>query len=715
MRGVLTDRHGLLEPGQSSVPVQADIRPRTELSREKTVYKYLHAWANLHRPNTLYRLAFPHQDEPLPSPQAAGDTALTAFAQLCTLRLRVKRCLVTLVSSGSEYVLAEATRSMSLQYRTFDDKDDGLWLGCCSFPRADGINDLALDRWRKARRYRDLPKDADHYYAEGCADHWLISSDVSSDTEYNSRVIARRAAKLRFFASIPLRDADGCVIGALSILDDRPQYGVSAGDMLFLEEIADTITNHLDTAIVRAQQQRSERLIQALGSFNGQKSSIQEWWIEQDDQRLRNPGRYSDDKASSVHQKARLAHEFGEQSDSDTSITARRRIRREESEESEPLAHMPAPTSPTTGNNLNAATAREAQDIAAVDLDRRPDRKPASQSDFAHQELPQPVDQNGNPQHRDNQRRTHKSAPSGLNPALDVQHTYARASNLLCEAMHVEGVVFVDATAASAALSRGGSAASRNHDSMGDHSNEGPTNSVSEDNASDEACAAALCRIIGFATRSRSTLTSSSSSRQLALGDNELRSFIRRYPRGKVFNFADAGVYSSSGEDPASGFSENEGGQNPGPRRLRKTRTSRDAARLGKIMTGAKTIAFLPMWDDDAETFASACFTWSTTPLRFFTEAHDISYISIFGHSLMAELARLNAIASDQAKGKFISSISHELRSPLHGVLAGTELLQETDLTAFQQEMVLGVSLAGRTLLDTYAPRDHPCVRDIAD
>lgn len=39
--------------------------------------------------------------------------------------------------------------------------------------------------------------------------------------------------------------------------------------------------------------------------------------------------------------------------------------------------------------------------------------------------------------------------------------------------------------------------------------------------------------------------------------------------------------------------------------------------------------------------------------------------------------------------------------SPLHGILAGVELLQDSNLTPFQEEMSLSVALAGRTLLDT--------------
>ena len=52
----------------------------------------------------------------------------------------------------------------------------------------------------------------------------------------------------------------------------------------------------------------------------------------------------------------------------------------------------------------------------------------------------------------------------------------------------------------------------------------------------------------------------------------------------------------------------------------------------------------------------------------------------------------------------FVSSVTNRLfpiGSPLHGILAGVELLQDTQLTPFQEEMSLSVALAGRTLLNT--------------
>ncbi|KAK0337249.1 hypothetical protein LTR02_013275 [Friedmanniomyces endolithicus] len=475
--------------------------------------------------------------------------------------------------------------------------------------------------------------------------------------------------------------------------------------MLFLEDSADTITSHLDATILRSQQQRSERLIQALGLFNNQKSSLREWWIGQDNERLRKTGRYQDQKPNSQDRQTRMDHEFGVQAGSDTSVASQRRRQRDASTAPEPAQDVPTGPSLTTSANANAAEIRETQHVAVTDFDQRPLKTQEEQPpviDVA--KLVQSDERPGN----DELSRQVKSKSDDFDLARNLENTYARASNLICEAMRAEGVIFVDAKAASATLKGSHFSGSRPTSSSTGLSSgaqsDGLANSASDDNASDHPPTAKLCKIIGFSTRSHSTLASSqpSASRRLPLTDTELRAFIKRYPHGKVFNITDSGgVYSSSGEDVSTASSEDIDSQRSSTSNLRKTRVSRDAARLGKVMNGAKTIAFLPIWDEGSENYSSCVFVWSTTEQRFFDTTEDITYIAAFSHSLTAELNRLETTASDRAKGTFISSISHELRSPLHGVLAGAELLQETELTRFQKEMTFTITMAGRTLLDT--------------
>ena len=79
----------------------------------------------------------------------------------------------------------------------------------------------------------------------------------------------------------------------------------------------------------------------------------------------------------------------------------------------------------------------------------------------------------------------------------------------------------------------------------------------------------------------------------------------------------------------------------------------------------------------------------------------ELNYFRAFGNSVTAEVSRLASIAADRQKADFIGSISHEFRSPLHGILASAEFLMDTQTDAFQNSLVDTVLSCGRTLLDT--------------
>ena len=55
---------------------------------------------------------------------------------------------------------------------------------------------------------------------------------------------------------------------------------------------------------------------------------------------------------------------------------------------------------------------------------------------------------------------------------------------------------------------------------------------------------------------------------------------------------------------------------------------------------------------------------------------------------------------ADRAKALFISNISHELRSPLHGILASAEFLSDTSLDTLQRTFIDTIDSCARTLLE---------------
>lgn len=114
-----------------------------------------------------------------------------------------------------------------------------------------------------------------------------------------------------------------------------------------------------------------------------------------------------------------------------------------------------------------------------------------------------------------------------------------------------------------------------------------------------------------------------------------------------------------------------------------------------------RQLLFVPLWDAGSVRFFSGCFAWTTSSLQIFSAETELSFLVAFGNSVMAEVSRLATIAADQQKGDFIGSISHELRSPLHGILASAEFLGETKCDSFQMSLINTIDSCGRTLLDT--------------
>lgn len=121
--------------------------------------------------------------------------------------------------------------------------------------------------------------------------------------------------------------------------------------------------------------------------------------------------------------------------------------------------------------------------------------------------------------------------------------------------------------------------------------------------------------------------------------------------------------------------------------------------RLKDYFPDAESFLFLPLWDWNRSRWLAASLLWSVERGRFTPE--DLHYLRVLGKSIIAEIAHIDSVVNEKAKSDFVSSISHELRSPLHGVLANTELLQSTDLQPSQRDMVKMVQTCGSTLLDT--------------
>jgi hypothetical protein len=174
------------------------------------------------------------------------------------------------------------------------------------------------------------------------------------------------------------------------------------------------------------------------------------------------------------------------------------------------------------------------------------------------------------------------------------------------------------------------------------------------------------CKVIGSSTQVQAKEANVRAS-PLHIIERDLAKLIKSYPAGKVFNYTASGnPYSGSEDSAGSGGASSESAQGETSKPLRaNTRHNRHARLLRKVVGDARSIAFYPIWDTTNKKYRSCLFAWTLHANRFFDAREDMTYLSAFGHSLRAEISRIETISSDVAKGKFISSVSHELRTLL--------------------------------------------------
>ena len=94
---------------------------------------------------------------------------------------------------------------------------------------------------------------------------------------------------------------------------------------------------------------------------------------------------------------------------------------------------------------------------------------------------------------------------------------------------------------------------------------------------------------------------------------------------------------------------------------------------------------------------AMTCRDVATGAAAFHVSATDVTETHAYEQEL--KTARDNAVAAERARSEFVASMSHEMRTPMNGILGMVELLSNSPLNERQRKQVKVLRDSGRALL----------------
>ncbi|KIW47008.1 hypothetical protein, variant [Exophiala oligosperma] len=663
-----------------------------EGAREREMHRYYQPWLDTFMSTRDLHPVAQLPPEKTYRPRSSRDKALTAFAQLGCLRLRAKRGIVTLLDAKKQYIIAEATQSLSLLSDSQHATGDELWFGNSFIQRDSGVSGDAM-----------FP---DTYTAHGPNGYTysapaLVIGDMTKHEKYWTRGYAGNGVS--FYCGVPITTRQGYVIGVYTVSDDEPRDRLQADELRFMVDMAVIVAQHLETVKGDQARVRGERLIQGIGTFivgpasDGNKQPGPNFAPQQ-------PSAFtsSETKTGLDDVKEPVPDE------SDKPSKFKGMVIGDANEASEERKHQ-----------MGQAVQSEVQNHF-IDTPEAPKNSI-------------PAAHNGEQKVDKNSRQRRPSGPprakSGTGKTMtDAQDAFDRAASILRDCIKADGVVFLDASSAN--LSSG----SAMNDSepgvhtmqhtrnkgrrlielkegiepqipfgpepngvIGLHDDSDSNSSTTARSASDSSTTTPkkdFCDVLGVSV--------SKPTKALNITLQRISRFVRHHPTGKCFVFDSHGRPASSDDSSGSGLPSDENSlqpvNTPSSTAVRQVSTTRA---LAKVLPDARNIVFLPLWDYAKDRWHAAVVLWSNDPHTLTNIQDDMAYLVAFNNAVINEINRINLALSDTAKATFLANISHELRSPLHGILGSIEFLHDTAMDDFQAGMVISVETCGKTLLDT--------------
>lgn len=591
-----------------------------------------------------------------------SDASLTAFLQLGCFKLGTSRAFISLFDRHNQHVIAEATPPLSLDPKQVDLRQ--LWLCGTARPRnANSPDELVL-----CSRPFSQPESTSEKSAATLP--VVVVPNLRTDDRFHGRFGYEQWPDHSFYAGVPLRAKNGVNIGVYSVLDGSPRGDLDKDSKGFLREMARIVMHYFESRAAKDSIHRGERMIRGLGSFVEGKATLTSSTNAFEDVPGQQEGSLNQAQQG-IQREQDAAYSNGPRNDSPQQVRP---------------SHLPSrPVPVETMSSASATKTGVVSTVIASDVQPEANRHASITASDPHHSV--------------------------------IKDVFSRASNIIRESIEVEGVLFLDASIGSFGGLVYGHKPRDSSESGGSppyfsSSNEDQPIPSQPPSSKDQT---QICDVLGFSNGQASSIDGATLSVE-QVPERLLNVLLRRYPAGKIFNFDLDGTLLSGDSDlensvavsrPSQGLPQRQGSNSvpSGKGQKRQARQyqslERQAKALSAIFPGARSVAVVPLWDSVKDRWFSGGMLWTNSPTRIFTVEGELSYLRAFGTTLMGEVARLNAQASDKSKSDFLSSLSHELRSPLHGVIAAVDLLNDTNIDAFQGDTVHLIETSGRTLLDT--------------
>jgi hypothetical protein len=557
----------------------------------------------------------PTLDLPQNASALPHDPTLTAFAQLATLRLDCERGFISLIDHKHQYLLAEATRSVSLQNRDQSLPGDGLWIGPMKLDLKFGICPETIHIF-------DAEDEKLNVSSENLTanQRCYVINDLSATDCFKDRPYVSGWPFIRFYAEVPLK-LDGYIIGSVCVVDSRPGNGVDVAALDRLAEVASAVACHLELVQAQNQLQRSQEMVRGLGRFVDGKS-VREWWKDTFNDQFR---KFSDVNENPSEQETGFAKTLSTASEHKLAVS--------------PTLLSPDKRSVASSNDHGEADEDKFDSLVVT----------ATNTSRSHTNDGLPVRPPGHTFQLEVRERLSPPEPDSVGPSIGttssedplqresasyeaMQHLFSRASHLIAESCDLDGVIFFDASLQDIAVThnqRKSQITPENTRRFGglQDSSMGGANSFSLDMKRNSSVitpstdpsatirhgskadvdppgsggSPPICHLLGYSLRSEEGHSGSAPlNGHLYVPQSTLRSLLHKYPSGHIFLFnSDGSLLEDEEMDPKTHGTRKDRGKSVsnGKTVFEKKKEQLRAYHLLDICPGARAIIFFPLWD----------------------------------------------------------------------------------------------------------------------